>query len=72
MVGAPTCRAVLRFRADVAIHARLSEIVAAEAECCAFLETSVTDAADAVVLTIAAPDDAGPILRRLVTAFSGR
>jgi hypothetical protein len=62
--------AVVTFRASV--RARVGEIVAAEAECCAFLEMSLQDAAAGEVeLTIVAPPGAEPVLRELVDALAG-
>jgi hypothetical protein len=44
--------------------------VAAEASCCAFLAMGVADEADAVALTIEAPEDAEPVLAELVEGFT--
>lgn len=63
--------AVLRFRADHDIRRRLATVVAAEAECCAFLDLHLHDEPDATVLTIDGPPDAEPIVRELVSAFRG-
>lgn len=63
-------RAVLRFRADPEIRERLAAVVAAEAECCAFLDIALSDDDDGVALTISAPADARPILDELVAAFA--
>jgi hypothetical protein len=63
-------RAVLRFRADAEICERLAAIVAAEAKCCAFLDMTLTDEHDALVLKISAPADARPILDELVAGFA--
>jgi hypothetical protein len=62
--------AVLTFRASV--RARVEAIVAAEQECCAFLEMSLHDAAPGEFeLMIAAPQGAELVLRELVEAFAG-
>jgi hypothetical protein len=61
-------RAVLRFRP--AAGERLAAIVAAEAECCAFLSMKLDDAGDSVRLTIEAPVGAESVLHDLVAAFS--
>jgi hypothetical protein len=61
-------RAVLRFRPAAA--KQLAAIVAAEAECCAFLSMKVDDASDAVRLCIEAPRGAESVLHDLVAAFS--
>ena len=44
--------ATLRFRRDPAVRERLERIVAAESECCAFLDFTLDDEADATVLAI--------------------
>jgi hypothetical protein len=65
-------RQVLRFRADAPTRTRLEEIVAAEAECCSFLDLSLTDDGAEVVLSIAAPRDAEPIAEEIAAAFGVR
>jgi hypothetical protein len=65
-------RHVLRFRADAHVRERLDAIVAAEAECCAFLDLSLVEDADELVLTIEAPEDAQPIADDVARAFAGR
>jgi len=64
--------AVLRFRVDGDIRQRLATVVAAEAECCAFLDLHLRDDSEATVLTIDGPPDAEPIVRELVAAVEGR
>jgi hypothetical protein len=64
-------RHVLRFRADATTRERLDAIVAAEADCCSFLDLSLVEDADELVLTIAAPDDAQPVADDLALAFVG-
>ncbi len=44
--------AILRFRRDPVIRERLERIVAAESECCAFLDFTLDDDADATVLMV--------------------
>jgi hypothetical protein len=61
-------RAVLRFRPDAA--KQLAAIVAAEAQCCAFLSMKLDDAGDSVRLTIEAPVGAESVLHDLVATFS--
>ena len=61
-------RAVLRFRP--AARDEVAAIVAAEAECCAFLTMELREERGAVVLTIEAPADAEPVLADLISAFS--
>src|SRR4051812_42365016 len=59
-------RAVMRFRRDSATRARLEAIVAAESHCCAFLQMTLTDVDDAVVLTIIGPEGSEPVLAALI------
>jgi hypothetical protein len=61
-------RALLRFRPGADVRARLEAIVAAEAECCAFLTLTLTDDN---ALTIEGPPAAAPVVRDLVAAFGG-
>lgn len=62
---------VLHFRASVATRKRLEEIVAAEAKCCSFLDLSLSEAEDELVLRIAAPQDARALAKELSAAFAG-
>ena len=62
----------LTFRADSETRSRLETIVAAEAECCPFLELSLREESGALVLEIGAPDGAEPVVADLVSAFGGR
>lgn len=61
----------LHFRADPATRHRLEEIVAAEAECCAFLDLSLTEDGDKLLLSISAPEDGQAIADELARAFAG-
>jgi hypothetical protein len=63
--------AVLRFRASGDTRERLTAIVAAEARCCAFLAMNLSDESGRIVLTVAAPAGAEPVLDGLVAAFRG-
>lgn len=63
--------ATLRFTPEPGVQARLARIVAAESECCGFLTMAVRSESDAVVLTIAAPEGAEPVVRDLLDAFRG-
>lgn len=65
-------RAVLRFRADPEIRRRVEAIVAAESQCCAFLDLRLEHADDATVLTISAPNGGAEVVRELAAALSGR
>jgi hypothetical protein len=61
---------VLRFRRSNEISARLARIVEAEAQCCAFLELTLDEAADSIILTVGRPDAAEPALEEFVAAFT--
>jgi hypothetical protein len=63
-------RSVLRFRPEQGVRGRLESIVAAEAECCAFLSLGLRDEAGALVLTIEAPAEAEPVVAEMVAAFA--
>jgi hypothetical protein len=60
---------VLSFRRDSETEAELQRIVAAEAECCAFLELRITRGEE-LELTIDGPEDARPVIEELVDAFA--
>jgi hypothetical protein len=62
----------LRFRPDRMTRRRLEEIVAAEAECCSFLDLKLTEHEGELILTLAAPEDGQPIADELAAAFVGR
>jgi hypothetical protein len=62
-------RARLRFAHVAGIRDRLERIAAGEAECCAFLTTTVREERGELVLAIAAPAGAEPVLEGLVDAF---
>lgn len=62
-------RHLLRFRADATTRRRLEAIVAAEAECCSFLELTLSDDAGVLVLSIGAPEDAEAVAAGLAAAF---
>jgi hypothetical protein len=57
--------ALLRFTADADTERQLREIVAAEAECCAFLSMDLRYADDALELEVTGPDVARPIIEEL-------
>ena len=61
----------LRFRPGEDTAERLAAIVAAEAECCAFLAMDVREEPNALRLTIEAPNGAEPVLEEIVKAFRG-
>ena len=60
--------AELRF--TPAARAEVEAIVAAEAECCAFLTMELSDTGDELVLTVDAPAGAEPVVDGLVAAFA--
>jgi hypothetical protein len=62
---------VVRFRDDTETRQRLETIVAAEAQCCAFLDLDLQQGLDGLELTLRGPEAAAPIVRDLVAAFRG-
>ncbi|MFI5028496.1 MAG: hypothetical protein ACHQCF_05885 [Solirubrobacterales bacterium] len=64
-------RHVLRFRSEAATRRRLEEIVAAEAECCSFLDLELSDEGGELVLSIRAPAEGRPVADELAAAFGG-
>jgi hypothetical protein len=52
----------LRLRDTPGIERRTRELVAAESKCCAFLDFSLGHDGDALVLDIAGPEDARPVI----------
>jgi hypothetical protein len=66
-------RHLLRFRAGTETRRRLERIVAAEAECCSFLELELelSEAGSELVLAIAAPGDGQAVADELAAAFTG-
>jgi hypothetical protein len=65
-------RHILRFRASEAVRRQLKGIVVAEAECCPFLDLSLSDEGDELVLSIAAPKNARAVADELAGAFSAQ
>lgn len=61
----------LRFRAGETTRRRLEEIVAAEAECCSFLQLELIELEGELVLTLAAPLDGQAVADALAAAFAG-
>ncbi len=59
----------LRFRADETTRRRLEEIVAAEAECCSFLDLELNELEGELVLTLAAPQGGQAFADALAAAF---
>jgi hypothetical protein len=71
VVEAPD-RAVLRFRPEAGLHGRLETIIAAEAECCPFLDFELERRPDASILTIRAPNGGAEVVHELAGAFADR
>ncbi len=63
---------LLRFRSDAKTRRRLESIVAAEAECCAFLDLSLREDGDELIFSIAAPGDGQATADALAAAFEVR
>ena|SRR5215204_2066925 len=63
-------RHLLRFQAGADTRRRLEAIVAGEAECCSFLDLSLTEENGQLLLSISAPGEGGPIGDELARAFS--
>ncbi len=63
-------RHILRFRFDPTTRHRLAQIVAAEAECCSFLDLALTEHDGELILTLAAPAEAQPVVDELAVAFA--
>jgi hypothetical protein len=61
---------VMRFRADSDTRERLEGIITAESQCCSFLMFGLTEEADALVLSVTAPEGAEPLAWDLVNAFA--
>jgi hypothetical protein len=62
-------RHLLRFESDPSIRRRLEALVAAEGRCCSFLDLSLQEDGDRLVLALAAPAGGQPIADRLAAAF---
>jgi hypothetical protein len=61
---------LLRFRSSDETRQRLEAIVTAEAECCSFLDLSLTEKDGELVLSIAAPEEGQAIADELAEAFA--
>jgi hypothetical protein len=64
-------RQVLRFRSDAETRRRLQAIVAAESQCCPFLDLSLEDQDGEIVLSISAPEGGRAVAEGLAAAFTG-
>jgi hypothetical protein len=63
-------RFVLEFAADDATRGRLDRVLAAEAECCPFLDMRVSEG-ETLELSVDGPDEAAPLIADLVGAIRG-
>jgi hypothetical protein len=63
-------RRVLRFRRSEEVSSRLAGIVDAEAQCCAFLDLAIDEAADSINLTITGPEGSEAVVDELAGAFA--
>lgn len=64
-------RHLLRFRSDEKTRRRLEAIVAAEAKCCSFLDLSLEEVGNELILSVSAPQDGQPVAKELAAAFAG-
>ena len=64
--------AVLRFRPDPSVRERVEAVVAAESECCAFLDFELEHGEDATVLTISSPNGGAEMVHELAAVLAGR
>ncbi len=62
----------LRFRGDERTRERLEAIVAAESQCCSFLDFELRRDGTELVLSIGAPAEAAGVADALASAFTGR
>jgi len=63
---------ILRFRASTAARQQLELLVVAEAECCSFLDLSLSEEDGELILSIAAPKETQAIADGLAEAFAGQ
>jgi hypothetical protein len=68
--GSDGSRRLLHFQKTETVRRRLEEIVASESECCSFLDLSLEEQGDGLVLSIAAPENARAIADELAEAFT--
>jgi hypothetical protein len=65
-------RHLLRFRSDPKTQRRLEDVIAAEAECCAFLDLSLEEDGDDLILSIAAPEAGQATADGFAAAFAAQ
>ncbi len=63
-------RHLLRFRADARTRERIERIVAAEKECCAFLDLSLARGCCDLILTVGAPEGGQETAAAFALAFA--
>ena len=68
--GTDGSRRLLHFQKTETVRRRLEEIIASESECCSFLDLSLEEEGDGLVLSIAAPENAQAIADELAAAFT--
>lgn len=61
----------LHFRPDTETRGRLEAIVAAERKCCSFLDLSLEERGDELVLSVSAPAGGQLVADALAAAFAG-
>jgi MerR family copper efflux transcriptional regulator len=61
---------LIRFRPDCDTKSRLVGLVAAERECCPFLELSLAEDGQGLTLSIEGPADAEPVIAEIVSALT--
>lgn len=61
---------LLRFRAGAETRRRLEDVIAAEGQCCAFFDMALSEEDNALILAIAAPEEASEIAAALAKAFT--
>jgi MerR family copper efflux transcriptional regulator len=62
---------LIRFRPDGDTQSQLRRIMAAERECCPFLDLSLTENESDLTLSIEAPEDAKPMIAEIVDTLTG-
>jgi hypothetical protein len=65
-------RQVLRFRSSRETREGLERVVAAEAECCAFLDLSLREEGDELLLSVSAPEAGQTTADAFAAAFDSR
>jgi hypothetical protein len=63
-------RHLLHFRSDAATRKRLEKLVAAEAQCCSFLDLTLEERGSDLILSVASPPDGQAVADELVATFA--